>query len=68
MKDKAKRKGYGNEVLNEPFEGSEGHHIDRGHVIFIPKELHRSVWHSQDKPETMEQINVKVFCWLLAGV
>lgn len=64
-RSKARRKCFGYDMINEPFDGCEGHHIDKEHVIFIPKELHRSVWHSQDKPETMDQINAKVFCWLL---
>ena len=64
-KNKARRRALGFDPINEPFLGSEGHHIDKQHVIFIPKELHRSVWHSLDKPETMEQINTKVICWLL---
>jgi hypothetical protein len=59
------RRDLGYSLLNEYFVGSEAHHIDRDHVLFIPKELHRSVWHSQDKLETMEKINTKVFCWLL---
>jgi hypothetical protein len=59
------RKCLGHDALNEQFEGSEGHHFDKVHIVFIPKELHRSVWHSLDKPETMEQINTKVICWLL---
>jgi hypothetical protein len=61
----AKRRTYGFEPINEEFEGSEGHHIDRFHIIFIPKELHRSVWHALKYPETMERINTKVICWLL---
>ena len=60
-----KRRGLGFEELNQEFDGSEAHHIDGTHVIFIPRELHRSVWHSQNKPETMNRINTKVFCWLL---
>jgi hypothetical protein len=62
---RAKRQTYGSDFINEPFEGCEGHHIDRKHVVFIPKMLHRSIWHSMDKKETMERINTKVICWLL---
>ncbi len=61
----ARRRLLGVEPLNDSFLGSEGHHIDKTHIIFIPIKLHRSVWHSLDKPETMEKINTKVFCWLL---
>jgi len=59
------RRVLGYDVLNEEFEGSEAHHIDTEHVVFIPKKLHRSVWHSQNKPDTMTKINTLVFCWLL---
>jgi len=62
---KAIRRTYGCETINEPFPGSEGHHIDKEHIVFIPKEIHRSVWHTLNRPETMEQINTKVICWLL---
>ena len=69
LRSNAKRRhgalSLGHESINEPFPGSEGHHMDREHVIFIPRELHRSVWHSLERPETMEQINTKVICWLL---
>jgi hypothetical protein len=64
-KSYAKRKSFGFEFLNEWFEESEAHHIDKQHIVFIPKELHRSVWHSLEDLETMEKINTKVFCWLL---
>lgn len=61
----AKRKLFGFTVLNDYFEGSEGHHIDKEHVVFIPEDLHKSIWHTQNNPESMERINTKVFCWLL---
>lgn len=64
-RERAKRRAYGFDQLNETFVGCERHHIDKNHVVFIPKELHRSVWHSLNRPETMEQINTKVICWLL---
>ena len=65
-RQRAKRRTLGFISLNLCFDGSEGHHIDKEHVIYIPKELHRSVWHSLNDLETMERINTKVFCWLLA--
>ena len=63
-----RRRTLGYDVINPEYQnilGFEGHHIDRNHVIFIPRDLHRSVWHSLNKKETMEQINTKVICWLL---
>ena len=65
MRADAKRRLLGHENLNEPFEGSVGHHIDPNHVVFIPRWLHKSVWHGQRFPETMEQINENIVLWLL---
>lgn len=47
--------------LNEWFENSNGHHIDKINVIYIPKELHTSVWHSISKNINMEEINMKAW-------
>jgi hypothetical protein len=66
-RENAKRRSYGFDPINEKFDDSEAHHIDRNHVIFIPRELHRSIWHSLNKPETMNTINTKVFIWVLSG-
>lgn len=60
-----KRRLLGFIRLNNSFDGADAHHIDKEHVIFIPNQLHRSVHHSLDKPETMECINTKAFCWIL---
>lgn len=64
---KYKRKSWGYNKINpdDDVEGYEGHHIDKNNVIFIPKKLHHSVYHSHSKPETMERINTKAFCWIL---
>ena len=43
--------------LNERFEGSEAHHIDKEFIIYVPKEMHRSVWHNIHTGKGMEQIN-----------
>jgi hypothetical protein len=50
--------------LNEPFESSVGHHIDKLHVVYIPKELHLSVYHNVWTGQGMKEINFKVFKWL----
>jgi hypothetical protein len=57
-KSKAKRRALGFVPLNEPFEGSEAHHIDTEHVIYVPKELHMSIRHNVWTGENMERINV----------
>lgn len=61
---KSRRRALGHVPLNEYFEGSEPHHIDREHVIFIPYELHHSLWHSLNKPESMIEINRLAFDYL----
>ncbi|MCK4649478.1 hypothetical protein KAT51_08135, partial [bacterium] len=64
-KTNAKRnRGLEFELLNEPFEGSEGHHVTKKTVLFIPKELHRSIRHNVFTGEGMEEINKLAFEWL----
>lgn len=43
--------------LNQFFEGSVAHHLDKDHIVYIPEALHKSTWHSLKKPETMAKIN-----------
>jgi hypothetical protein len=42
-----------------------GHHLDFNHVIFIPKELHTSIYHSVTKNINMDIINNLVCDWYL---
>lgn len=50
---------------NKPQNNFHGHHLDFNHVIFIPVELHRSVWHSVVKNINMCLINNAVCDWYL---
>jgi hypothetical protein len=59
----AKRRKLGFIPLNKPFPGCEGHHIDKEHVVHIPKELHRSIPHNVWSGRNMNQINVLVYLW-----
>ena len=43
--------------LNKYFEGSEAHHIDRNYVIYIPRELHQSIYHDLMRGTNMLIIN-----------
>ena len=53
-----KRRRYlGHIPLNNPFHGCNGHHISRNYVIYIPAELHKSIWHSLTKNINMTEIN-----------
>lgn len=64
----ARRRILGFIPLNKPFTGCEGHHIDNEQVIYIPKELHRSVYHRQSDGYGMAQINVLATSWLTANI
>ena len=50
--------------LNEPFDGSEGHHIDFECVIYIPEQLHKSIPHNIWTGRGIAEINDRVFAWL----
>ena len=43
--------------LNNYFEGSCAHHISRNFVIYIPEELHKSIWHCLWTGKNMDAIN-----------
>lgn len=61
---KAKRRALGFNPLNECFEGSEGHHVDKERVIYMPKDLHESISHSVLQNRNMEKINTVAFGYL----
>ena len=65
MRQNFKRRQLGHEFLNKPFSGSHGHHIDHNQIVFIPKEMHRSIKHSLNDDGSMADINEKVFDWML---
>lgn len=56
-KKAAKRRSLGFVPLNQPFAGCEGHHIDKQHVVYIPKELHHSIFHNVWTGKNMDAIN-----------
>ena len=59
-----KRRGLGFEPLNKPFEGAEAHHITKDMVVYIPKEIHRSVTHNIFTGKNMDVINGKTLVWV----
>lgn len=61
---KAKRRALGFVPLNEPFDGCEGHHVDKECVIYLPKVLHCSVRHRQTDGRGMAKINAVAFNFL----
>lgn len=63
-----KRRGWGiPNPINEHFKGSHLHHlhIANNHqiCIYIPTDLHRSIYHAHNRPETMLKINTAVMIW-----
>jgi hypothetical protein len=65
----AKRKrNFGFNILNKPFENSHAHHLhinNTDDVIFIPADLHQSIWHSYYDVRKMSYINSVVLNWWL---
>lgn len=59
-----KRRRLGSTLLNKPFVGCEGHHIDEEQVINMPKKLHRSVYHCLSNGQGMAQINAIAYNFL----
>lgn len=51
--------------LNKEFFNSEGHHIDKSYVIYIPYEWHCSIRHNVYSGYHMEIINTMAFFFLL---
>lgn len=49
-KKRAISRGMGFFMLNSPFHGSDGHHIDDDTIIFIPRYIHRNA--DGDEKET----------------
>ena len=60
----AKRREFDFIPLNKPFEGADAHHIDKNYVIYIPKEVHQSIYHSVLKNINMDEINAVAFNYL----
>lgn len=64
-KHSSKRRSLGFIELNDWFEESESHHIDKLHVIHIPEMMHKSVSHNVWTGQGMYEINVMAFDYLL---
>ena len=61
QKTNAKHRSLGFVPLNQPFDGCEGHHVDGEQIIYMPKPLHRSVWHRQSDGRGMAKINAVAY-------
>jgi len=42
-----------------------GHHLDVEYVLYIPKAIHRSIWHIQSRSKTMDKINCAALDWYI---
>jgi hypothetical protein len=60
-----KRRQRGYNCLNEWFQNSIGHHIDRDNVIFIPREIHTMINHNTINGKNMEAINTYAYFFLV---
>ncbi|MCK4329771.1 hypothetical protein KAX02_08000 [candidate division WOR-3 bacterium] len=63
-KSKSKRRELGFIPLNKPFKNSHAHHIDEVHIIYIPAEIHNSIYHNVWTGEGMEDINAIAFGYI----
>lgn len=63
-KMKAKRRGFGHMRLNDPLEGGIWHHIDREHVVCIPREPHNKIYHNVRTGQGMNEINEIAFGYI----
>lgn len=69
---RAKKKKYGFKPINKKRDGLVFHHlhletsegIDRGIGIYIPAEIHASIWHNGEKRSNMDKINKSALLWL----
>ena len=59
------RRGLKYKPLNERFDGAECHHVDKETVIYLPKEMHKLIWHSLKRNINMEAINAIAFFFIL---
>ncbi len=42
-----------------------GHHLDKINVLYIPKELHKSISHRQSNKQSMHKINTAAIDWYM---
>lgn len=56
-----RRRGLGFIPINDKFDGTDAHHIDRDFVIYIPRELHNSIYHNMHTGQGMKEMNNAAF-------
>lgn len=75
-KQRCARRGLGHNPLNKHFKGSDEHHLrysnsqedkDNDMTIYVPKELHRSIYHNGNTGQGMREINILLLEWYFAN-
>lgn len=64
----AYRRTLGFILLNDAFIGGVGHHLDREHVVYIPRVLHQSISHNVWTGKNMDKINIIAEQWVTREV
>jgi len=64
-KSQAKRRCLDFIELNNQFKGSHAHHINKTEIIYIPREMHNSIYHNVWTGQGMYEINVMAFDFML---
>ncbi len=67
-----RRRQLGHDPINNWFDGCEGHHLrysksskaqDNNLMIYVPSELHKSIWHNGTTGQGMREINILLLEW-----
>jgi len=67
-----RRRQLGHDPINKWFDGCEGHHLrysksskdqDNDLLIYVPSELHKSIWHNGTTGQGMREINILLLEW-----
>jgi len=70
------RRGLGHEPLNTHFKGADEHHLrysnsqedkDNDMTIYVPRDLHHSIYHNGNTGQGMRQINILLLEWYFAN-
>ena len=62
-----KRRNLDSHPLNKWFKGCEGHHINFNDIIYIPRELHKSIPHCLTTGRNMSLINNLAYQFLMGN-
>ena len=58
-----RKRNLGYIPINKHFKDSVFHHLDKDIGIYIPKWLHRSIWHNLFTGQGMDKINTEAIHW-----